>query len=332
MAMTAEVKDELARLPFGSPQARRAELVALLRVGGSIHVTGDGGGRRRLSVEVDLDSGQVARRLRAGLVEVWGAASETAVVSPGGARRSSRYLVRVTRDAESLLRGSGVVDPQGRPVRGFPHAVVTGGPTEAVALWRGAFLARGTLTEPGRSTSLEIGVPGQEVGMALAGAARRLGVGARVREVRGADRVVVKDGDAIAALLTHLGAQASRLSWEERRVRREVRASATRLANFDDANLRRSARAAVQTSARVRRALELLGDDAPEHLVQAGRLRLEHDQASLEDLGRMADPPLTKDAVAGRLRRLLGAADAVAAERGEPDTASAVPPDADLDG
>ena len=49
-------------------------------------------------------------------------------------------------------------------------------------------------------------------------------------------------------------------------MRREVRATANRLANFDDANLRRSARAAVAAGARVERALEILGDDVPDHL------------------------------------------------------------------
>ena len=114
--------------------------------------------------------------------------------------------------------------------------------------------------------------------------------------MRGVDRVVVRDGDAIGALLTRLGAHDSVLAWEERRMRREVRATANRLANFDDANLRRSARAAVAAGARVQRALEILGDDAPDHLAMAGRLRLEHKQASLEELGQLADPPLTKDA------------------------------------
>ena len=56
--------------------------------------------------------------------------------------------------------------------------------------------------------------------------------------------------DAISALLTRLGAHESVLAWEDRRVRREVRATANRLANFDDANMRRSARAAVAASAR----------------------------------------------------------------------------------
>ncbi|HVD29535.1 MAG TPA: DNA-binding protein WhiA, partial [Mycobacteriales bacterium] len=124
-----------------------------------------------------------------------------------------------------------------------------------------------------------------------------------------------------------LGAHESVLAWEERRMRREVRATANRLANFDDANLRRSARAAVAAGARVQRALEILGDDLPEHLAQAGRLRLEHKQASLEELGQLADPPMTKDAVAGRIRRLLALADKRAADLGVPDTEAAVTPE-----
>jgi len=110
-------------------------------------------------------------------------------------------------------------------------------------------------------------------------------------------------------------------------MRREVRATANRLANFDDANLRRSARAAVAAGARVQRALEILGDDLPEHLAEAGRLRLEHKQASLEELGQLAVPPMTKDAVAGRIRRLLALADKRAADLGIPDTEAAVTPE-----
>ena len=99
-----------------------------------------------------------------------------------------------------------------------------------------------------------------------------------------------------------------------------MRATANRLANFDDANLRRSARAAVASGARVERALEILGDEVPEHLRTAGQLRLDHKQASLEELGQLADPPMTKDAVAGRIRRLLAMADKRASDLGIPST------------
>jgi hypothetical protein len=110
-------------------------------------------------------------------------------------------------------------------------------------------------------------------------------------------------------------------------MRREVKATANRLANFDDANLRRSARAAVAAGARVQRALEILGDDVPDHLRAAGLLRLEHKQASLEELGALADPPMTKDAIAGRIRRLLAMADRRASEEGIPGTEDELTPD-----
>ncbi|MGH8970975.1 MAG: DNA-binding protein WhiA, partial [Actinomycetes bacterium] len=128
-------------------------------------------------------------------------------------------------------------------------------------------------------------------------------------------------------LLTRLGAHDSLLAWEERRMRREVRATANRLANFDDANMRRSARAAVAAGARVARALEILGDDVPDHLRVAGELRLAHKQASLEELGALADPAMTKDAVAGRIRRLLAMADKRASDHGIPDTEATLAPD-----
>ncbi|MFA1537525.1 MULTISPECIES: DNA-binding protein WhiA [Actinomadura] len=315
MAMTGVVKDELSRLTVMKPCCRKAEVSTLLRFAGGLHLVSG-----RIVIEAEIDTGVAARRLIKDIAEVFGHTSEVVVLAPSGLRKGNRYVVRVFRDGESLARQTGLIDGNGRPVRGLPRHVVAGAACDAESAWRGAFLAHGSLTEPGRSMSLEVTCPGPEAALALVGAARRLKIHAKAREVRGVDRVVVRDGDAISALLTRLGAHDSVLAWEERRMRREVRATANRLANFDDANLRRSARAAVAAGARVARALEILGDDAPEHLVNAGRLRLEHKQASLEELGQLADPPLTKDAIAGRIRRLLAMADKRAGDQGIPGT------------
>lgn len=291
----------------------------MLRFAGGLHLVGG-----RVVVEAEVDSAAVARRLHAIISEMYGHRAELAVLAPSGIRRTTRYIVRVDREGPMLARQTGLLDARGRPVRGMPPAVVGGATVDAEAAWRGAFLARGSLTEPGRSSALELTCPGPEVALAMVGAARRLGVSSKAREVRGSDRVVLRDGDAISALLTRMGAVQTAATWEERRSRREVRATAHRLANFDDANLRRSARAAVAAGQRVQRAMEILGDEIPEHLRSAGELRLEHRQASLEELGRIADPPLTKDAVAGRIRRLLAMADKRAEELGLPGTEEGV--------
>ncbi|MFK5583532.1 MULTISPECIES: DNA-binding protein WhiA [unclassified Serinicoccus] len=322
MAMTAKVKDELSRLPLSRMCCRKAEVSTMLRFAGGLHIVGG-----RIVIEAELDTAQSARRLRTFMAEVYGSSSEMVVMSPGGLRKQTRYVVRATSDGESLARQTGLIDHRGRPVRGLPPRVVGAGVCDAEAAWRGAFLAHGSITEPGRSSALEVTCPGPEAALALVGAARRLGIQAKAREVRGVDRVVIRDGDAIGAMLTRLGAHDAVLTWEERRMRREVRATANRLANFDDANLRRSARAAVAAGARVDRALEILAEDVPEHLRVAGALRLEHKQASLEELGQLADPPMTKDAVAGRIRRLLAMADKKAEELGIEGTEANLTPD-----
>lgn len=322
MALTAEVKDELARIEIAKNNVRVAELSTILRFAGGLHLVGG-----KIAIEVELDTAQLARRVKKELVELFGIDSELSVISPSGIRRASRYQLRVLQQADVLARQTGLIDPKGRPVRGLPAALVSGSIAEAQAVWRGAFLARGSLTDPGRSASMEITAPGNEAAMALVGVARRLGVSAKAREVRDLFRVVIREGEAIAAILTQMGAHTQVLKWEELRLRREVRATANRLANFDDANLRRSAQAAVAAGARVARALEILGEDVPEHLRYAGALRLQHKQASLDELGHLADPPMTKDAVAGRIRRLLAMADKKAQDLGIPATDAFLPED-----
>ena len=270
MSLTSDMKDELARSAVPSQSAMAAEVCAILRFSGGLHLVGG-----RILIEAELDSSVAVRRLRTFLTSLYNVESFVVVVSGSSLRRGKRYVVRVVHRADELARLTGLVDGAGRPVRGLPATLVASGKDEAAAVWRGAFLARGSLLEPGRSSSLEITCPGPEVALAMVGLARKLGATVRSKEVRGSDRVTARDSEAISALIRALGAPATHIAWEQRRERREARGSANRLANFDDANLRRSARAAVAAGARVERAFAILGDDVPDHLRQAGELRIQ---------------------------------------------------------
>lgn len=320
MPLTADVKTELTSVRDPRPTARVAELTTILRFSGGLHSIAG-----RVAVEAEVETDVLARRVARDLVEIYGVRPELAHVQSSGGRTANLVAVRVIEGGETLARQTGLLDNRRRPVRGLPNKLTTGARPDLAAVWRGAFLASGTLSDPGRSAALEVSCPSGEAAMALVGAAHRLGIAAKAREVRGVPRVVVRDGEAIRATLLMMGAQKTAAAWEEMRQRREVRAGVNRLVNFDDANLRRSAQAAVAACARVERALEILGDTVPDHLKQAGDLRLAHRDASLDELGHHADPPLTKDAVAGRIRRLLAMADKKAAQDGIPDTESAVP-------
>ncbi len=126
--------------------------------------------------------------------------------------------------------------------------------------------------------------------MALCGVARRLGIQAKHRTLRSSERVTLRDPDAIERMLKLMGATRSAREWTGKRSDGEARGKANRLANFDDANMRRSAKAAAEASDKVHQAFEILGDNIPDNLRSAGQLRLDHADTSLEQLGNIAEP------------------------------------------
>ncbi len=78
---------------------------------------------------------------------------------------------------------------------------------------------------------------------------------------------------------------------------------------FSQANAERSRTAAARASARVTAALHQLGDTVPADLAYTAQLRLHYSAASLTELGALSNPPVSKDTISGRLRRLLSLAD-----------------------
>ncbi|WP_099020820.1 DNA-binding protein WhiA [Mycolicibacterium palauense] len=314
MTATVDAKAELSQLVVRSPSARRAEVSALLRFGGGLQIVNS-----RLAVVAEVDQLGIARRLCRDIHDLYGQTPAIRPLAPA-AGRGERFLIRVTDSAEALARQTGLLNQRGQPVRGMPAHVVTGQLPDLEAAWRGAFLARGALVENGRTRGMEVTCPGPEAALALVGAARRLAVPAKMNEIRGVDRVVVRDPERAGEMLLRIGAVTTHQAWVERRQRSVERMPVDRSAGFDDANRRRSEAAGAETAARVSRALDILGATAPDHLAKVGRLRIAHPAVSLEELGRLAEEPMSKDAIAGRLRRLLATADRTARRAGVPDT------------
>jgi DNA-binding protein WhiA len=241
-----------------------AEMAALLRFAGGLHIVSG-----RVVVEAELDTGPPPSPAPE-IAEVYGYPSEFHVLASGGLRKGSHYIVRVVKDGEALARQTGLLDVRGPSGAGLPPHVVSANTCCAVAAWRAPSSPHGSLTEPGRSCALEITCPGPESALALVGRGPAHRVAAKNREVRGVDRVVVKDGDAIAALLTRIGAHASVLSWEERGygVRCARPPTAWRTSTTPTCAGRPAPRSPRRPGST--RALEILGNDAPWHLTSAG--------------------------------------------------------------
>ncbi len=312
MSLLDEVKNELVSITDDSPLAKQAQVSTMLRFGGGIRVV-----KNVPVVYGQFTSNSAAQWLQNTIQDMWGyeAALKPLSSSLPTGESVEYYLVTVARDGKRLALQTGLLDQRSREVLGIAPAHVQGNIAQVKAAWRGAFLAKGRLSNPGKSSLMEIVCPSVEAVNDLIIAARRLGITAKPHRVNSSVRVRLTDPDVIERMLILMGANTTAREWSGKRVEGETRGKANRLANFDDANMRRSAKAAVEASQKVRKAFEILGDDIPENLRAAGQLRLDHGDASLEELGRLADPPITKDAIAGRIRRLLQLATKVEKQR-----------------
>ena len=304
-AFTRRVKAELAR--FNAPRecCRRAELAALLRSAGTFHILGaHTSGEARFALEVEVPDAGLARKVYAGLTAGFASHAEIRIVEPGRARPRQHLLIRVEEAELAPFIAAGVLDRSGRIRPGVPTRLVARRCCAGSYL-RGAFLAHGSVSEPHAPVHLEVRVPDDGTAAGVAALVERLGATARVREHRGSFAVYAKDGPTVGRLLAAMGAHDGYLEWEQGSVWKSGRGEANRLANCDEANARRTARASMEQRVWAERTLAAYGERGlPPALGEIAALRLSNPEATLEELGRLCRPPVTKPAVADRLRRL----------------------------
>ena len=105
VALTQQVKSELATVRVLRPETRAAEVVAMVRFSGGLHLVSG-----QIVIEAELDTGAAARRLRKAITDLYGFESELMVISASGIRRGNRYVLRLVRDGEAFARQTGLID------------------------------------------------------------------------------------------------------------------------------------------------------------------------------------------------------------------------------
>ena len=171
----------------------------------------------------------------------------------------------------------------------------------------GAFLAGGSVTDPGKGYHLELATSHQAVGRETYALMEEiLGFYPKMAS-RGANTVLYfKQSDQISEVLTRLGAPVCAMGIIEARLEKELNNNVNRRVNCDGANISKVVDAA-QAQLRAIRVLRERGqfDGLPEKLRQAAQAREAEPEASLTELAAMMDPPITKPAMNNRMKKLL---------------------------
>ncbi len=303
MALSEELRDELAQIAPVRHCCRVAELSALFHVSGAWHLRG-----KSVAVHLDLASSAAARRAFA-LLRDLGVRSEIRTYHRQAFDRATRYQLHTDVDERGLavLREAGVLSASRAPLEQPPRRVV-GRSCCRGAYLRGALLGAGSLSGP-RDPHLELRTATADGAAFIVDVAAAEGVPLRVLERRNHVVAYAKGHEPIGDLLAIAGAGRTALALEEHAVVAATRSRANRLANADEANLVRTARAAHRQLEAIR---SLDQATLPPTLAEVAELRLRHPSASLRELGAKARPPLTKAATQRRLSAIVRLAESSA--------------------
>lgn len=173
------------------------------------------------------------------------------------------------------------------------------------AFLRAAFLACGSVIDPARGYHLEFFCRDDDAARAVCDAIASFGGDAGMTRRRGRPLAYVKDAATVSALLATLGATRALLRLEEQRALRQTKNSIRRTVNSEAANAARAAVSAARQREAAKRVMGSVGAAKMSRaLREAAQLRLAHPARTLAELARAARPPITKAAMANRMRLL----------------------------
>ncbi|MDD3165630.1 MAG: DNA-binding protein WhiA [Oscillospiraceae bacterium] len=174
------------------------------------------------------------------------------------------------------------------------------------AFLRGAFLAGGSVTDPGKRYHLELATPHFNVSRETYSLLLEQGFSPKDTTRAGNLVVYFKQSDFIEDFLTMAGAPVCAMRIMEAKVEKDLRNGVNRRVNCETANLTKVVDAAQEQmlAIRVLQAKGLL-DTLPPRLRESAMLRMENPEATLQELAQMVMPPLTKSAMNHRMRKLI---------------------------
>lgn len=176
---------------------------------------------------------------------------------------------------------------------------------------RGAFLSCGNITNPEKEYHLEFNVSKAKLCTDLLKIIDETGLKAKKLTRSGNYVLYCKEAETIEDYLATFGANNSFLIMMRTRAFKDVKNQINRRTNFEAANLSRSIEAGMKQIELINKILKKIKlTDMTDDLAVLCTLRMDSPEASLDELGKMMTPPLSRSAVSRRFKKI----DAIATE------------------
>jgi len=298
MSFSSTAKEDLVKIRLKTRGQRLAQLAGLIHTCGALYV---GRGRGAAFTSETLAVGKHISSLASSLYRL----DSTVELSRRERRRPLTLVTLLGDEAEAMLLDSGLLESDADGYRlgeTVPGALLADEECRRAFL-RGAFLGSGSCANPYRGYHLEIVARSAAFAEQLRETIRSFGPEAKIM-FRREKHVLYLKGDEVAAFLALIGANNSALNFESARAERDFRNYVNRTTNCETANIEKTVNAATEQ----RLAIELIEEHTglnrlPAPLYEAAMLRLNHPDATLQELADLAE--IGKSGMNHRLARLV---------------------------
>lgn len=175
---------------------------------------------------------------------------------------------------------------------------------------RGAFLACGVVTDPNKSYHLEFSVGEEGKSRELLKIITESGMNVKISCRKDKYILYSKESESISDILTYIGAMINSMEVMNAKIYKGVRNNVNRAVNCETANIDKT----VAASRKQIEDIELIERTKglgvlSEELRTIAQLRRDNPEASLNDIGRLASPEISRSGVYHRLKRIGEIAD-----------------------
>ncbi|ANR67569.1 MULTISPECIES: DNA-binding protein WhiA [Staphylococcus] len=311
MSFASEMKNELTRIEVDEENAK-AELSALIRMNGALSLS-----NQQFVINVQTENATTARRIYSLIKKVFNVEVELLVRKKMKLKKNNIYICRIKVRAREILDELGILK-SGVFTHEIDEALIHDDEMRRSYL-RGAFLAGGSVNNPETSSyHLEIFSLYEDHSEGITQLMNKYELNAKHLERKKGSIAYLKEAEKISDFLSLIGGYQALLKFEDVRIVRDMRNSVNRLVNCETANLNKTVSAAMKHVESIRLIDQEIGlDNLPERLREIAKLRVEHQEVSLKELGEMmTSGNISKSGVNHRLRKLNEMADKL--RTGEP--------------
>ena len=281
-------------------QADKRELSAIIKMSGSLSLTGQG-----LNLSITSENAKIARHIYELLETLYQVAPEIKYHQKTNLRKNRVYTVFVADNVEEILSDLKLADSFFGIETGIEEGVLNDDEAGRAYL-RGAFLATGTIRDPESGKyQLEIFSVYQDHAEDLANLMRKFMLDAKIIEHKNGVVTYLQKAEDIMDFLIVIGAMDCKEEFEEIKIMRETRNDLNRANNVETANITKTITASMKTINNIIKIMDTVGlETLPLELQQIAQVRIAHPDYSIQQIANSLDTPLTKSGVNHRLRKI----------------------------